>query len=113
LRNDLSSYDQITPVLDKILDTFWQRLTKANNFGRTLTLKLKTSDFQVLTRSLSKDYYLTQQAEIRTLAHQLLEENIGEFEKIRLIGLSASNLQKQALESGLGTQLEFDFDIDA
>ena len=113
LRDDLSTYDQIMPVLDKILDTFWQRLTKANNFGRTLTLKLKTSDFQLLTRSLSKDYYITQQDEIRTLAYQLLEENLGEFEKIRLIGLSASNLQKQASESGLGTQLEFDFDADS
>lgn len=113
LRDDLSSYDQISRVLDKILTTFWQRLTKANNFGRTLTLKLKTSDFKVLTRSLSKDYYITQQDEIRTLAYQLLEENIGEFEKIRLIGLSATNLQKRASESGLGTQLEFDFDAES
>lgn len=110
LRDNLSTYDQIVPVLDKIILTFWERLKKANNFGRTLTLKLKTSDFQILTRSLSKEYYLQEQEEIRELAYQLLEENLGEFEEIRLIGLAASNLQKQALEAGLGTQLEFDFD---
>lgn len=110
LRDNLSTYDQITPVLDTIITTFWERLLKNDNFGRTLTLKLKTSDFQSLTRSVSKEHYLDNQKEIRALAYQLLEENIGEFEEIRLIGLAASNLQKQALESGLGTQLKFDFD---
>ncbi|MGH1338517.1 MAG: DNA polymerase IV [Aureispira sp.] len=112
LRDDLSTYEEITPILDKIIVTFWERLTKANNFGRTLTLKLKTSAFQILTRSISKEYYITQQDEIQDLAYQLLEQNIGEFEAIRLIGLTTSNLQKQALESGLGTQLEFDFEAE-
>ncbi len=109
LRDDLSSYDQISAVLEPILGTFWERLVNNDNFGRTLTLKLKTSDFQVLTRSVSKEYFICQQAEIKELAYQLLEENMGEFESIRLIGLAASNLQKQALESGLGRQLRFDF----
>lgn len=109
---DLSSFDKIIAVLDPIVDTFYKRLQNADNFGRTITLKLKTSDFQTLTRSLSKDYYITKLDEIRAIAHALLEENMNSFSKIRLIGLAASNLQKQKLLPGVGLQLKFDFDED-
>ena len=34
-------------------------------------------------------------AEIRAIAIQLLESNMGAFEKIRLIGLTASNLEDE------------------
>lgn len=110
LRNDLENFDEIVAVLDPIVDKFYERLQNANNFGRTITLKLKTSDFQTMTRSLSKDYYITNINEIRSLAHELLKENIDDFEKIRLIGLTASNLQQQQFIPGVGLQLKFDFD---
>ena len=107
---DLSSYDEIVGILEPILQQFYERLTKADNFGRTLTLKLKTSDFQVMTRSLSKQYYIKDLDEIRSLALELLQDNIDSFEKIRLIGITASNLEKQKPLPGIGYQLEFDFE---
>ncbi len=105
---DLENYDEIVPVLDNIIDKFFERLSKANNFGRTLTLKLKTSDFQILTRSVSKDYFIKSKSEIDILAKQLLKDNMLAFDKIRLVGLTASNLEKeQAARSN--EQLEFDW----
>ena len=107
--NDLENFDEILPVLLKIIDKFYERLRKADNFGRTLTLKLKTSEFQILTRSLSKEYYIKDKSEITKLAIRLLKENIYAFDKIRLIGLTASNLEKEEAEGGEG-QLKFEWE---
>ena len=109
-RDDLSSYEDIVAVLEPIILKFYERLRAANNFGRTITLKLKTSDFQIMTRSISKDYFVVELDDIRTIAHDLLKENMDSFEKIRLIGLTASNLQKKGTIPGIGYQLKFDFD---
>lgn len=109
LSDDLSNLADIAPILDELIDRFYERLQKANNYGRTLTLKLKTANFQILTRSCSKAYYLTQIEEIRQLAQQLLRENAHEFEQIRLLGIATSNLQEQERATGLGRQLVFDF----
>ncbi len=108
LNEDLEELDQITPVLERIVEKFFERLNSANNFGRTISLKLKTSDFRIITRSLSKDYHIREKSEIKQLAIELLEQNINEFEKIRLIGLSASNLEKES-QTLQDYQLSFDW----
>jgi len=98
LEEDLAHLDEIEPILLNIIEKFCERLKRADNYGRTLTLKLKTSDFQTLTRSLSKDYYIKDKDEITLLAMKLMEENEKAFDKIRLIGLTASNLEKEQQE---------------
>ena len=95
LNEDMSSVEEIAPVLQKIIDEFYNRLTRAQNFGRTITLKLKTSDFESITRSHSKKYFVKDKEEIHQIAFTLLEENKNSFKKIRLIGLTASKLEKE------------------
>ena len=109
LEHDLSTLDEIQPVLLTIVDKFYERLKKADNFGRTITLKLKTSDFKTITRSNSKDYYIKEKPEIRSVAMMLMTENKDAFERIRLIGLTASNLEKEREES-VDNQLSFEWD---
>ena len=109
LEHDLSTLEEITPVLDRIIDKFYERLQAADNFGRTLTLKLKTSEFQIITRSKSMDFFIKDKSEISSMAFELLEENIDAFDRIRLIGLTASNLEKEKNEIDDG-QLAFDWD---
>ena len=108
LEKDLSTYEEITPILLDIIDKFFVRLTKANNFGRTITLKIKTSEFQTMTRSKSSDTYVNDKQEISKIAFGLLEENINAFESIRLIGLTASNLEKEK-EDVVDQQLKFNW----
>ncbi|MDC0230723.1 DNA polymerase IV [Aureispira] len=109
-REDLSTFDEILEILEPIVLKFYERLQKADGFGRTITLKLKTSAFETMTRSLSKSYLITDIDEIRNIAHALLEDNIDSFEKIRLIGLTSSNLRNSGESSSIGYQLKFDFD---
>lgn len=109
LQKDLSNLEEIEPILLDIIDKFCYRLAKANNYGRTLTLKLKTSDFKTITRSTSKRYYIKDEEEIKNMALQLMEANEDAFDKIRLIGLTASNLEKEQAEKE-STQLSFEWD---
>jgi len=106
LNGDLGELDEIIPQLNEIIDKFYERLKKANNFGRTISLKLKTSEFVNITRGITKDYFIKDKEEIKKLAIELLENNFDTFEKIRLIGLTASNLEN---EKSNDYQLSFDW----
>jgi len=86
--------------LDRIIEKFFIRLQKADNFGRTITLKLKTNEFKTITRSKSEDYYILEKGKIKEIAYQLLEQAMDDFEAIRLIGLTASKLQSEEEEDG-------------
>ncbi len=98
-RNDLSSKQEIETVINEIADKFFLRLQKNNNYGRTITLKLKSSDFKIITRSRSRNYHVKDYKEIQSIAQQLFEENEKSVDKIRLIGLTASNLEKESSDA--------------
>lgn len=105
---DYEGFEDILPELMKILEEFYQRLLRADNFGRTLTLKVKTNDFKTLTRSHSREYYIREKDELIEIATMLLDQNIATFESIRLIGLSASNLEKEEIDKTTQLSLEFE-----
>jgi len=93
--NNLTTKQEIQSVINDIAEKFFLRLQKNNNYGRTITLKLKSSDFKIITRSKSKNYHIKDYKEIESIAQQLFEENENSVDKIRLIGLTASNLESE------------------
>ena len=107
LETDIREFEEIGPFLYNIIDKFYERLTKANNFGRTITLKLKTGDFKNITRSHSKNYYIKDKKEITACAFKLLKDNMDSFESIRLIGLTASNLESE--QEAADGQMKFEW----
>ena len=69
-----------------------RRLKKANFQGRTLTLKIKYSDFTQATRSKTSPTLLQTKEQILPLAKQLLQEvTIDSEHPIRLMGLTVSH----------------------
>ncbi len=112
LSENVATLADIKPLLSGIVEKFCERLQKADNYGRTITLKLKTHDFQSLTRSFTQAQYIKSPKAIQTIAQRLLAENQADFDSIRLIGLTASNLQKELLDNKYGIQLEIDFEED-
>lgn len=94
LAQDAAGIEEVKPHLEKVLEKFFLRLDRSGEYGRTLTLKLKTHDFIVLTRSRSFGHHLSDHDEIRMIAYALLEENKDAFTKIRLIGLTTSNFKR-------------------
>lgn len=90
---DILSVPELLERLEKISRIIARDLQKRNLKGRTLTLKVKYDDFRQITRSQSVNAALSEYTEIFNMGRELLlEKTEAGRRKIRLLGLSFSNL---------------------
>jgi DNA polymerase-4 len=94
--------DKLLPLVERVYKT----MKKKENFGRTITLKMKSTDFQIATRSKSFPREITSLDELKQVALELLSRHYHELGALRLIGFSVSNLRHD--RGGEGIQLELD-----
>lgn len=93
-----------------IIETVFNYMVKHDNFGRTVTLKIKTPAFKIISRSRSFGGEIRALEVLQQTSFELLEASRHEFEAVRLLGISVSNLEREG--AGEGVQLEFDFGDD-
>lgn len=105
--NDLHTLGQMKEALEPIVGSVFRYMKQKQNFGRTITLKMKTPDFQIHTRSRTYNGELRQLDLLRQAVFELLESNWEEVGAVRLLGISVSNLLRE--QFGEGIQLELDF----
>ncbi len=96
---DISSGAQLRETLENIVDIVWERVENSARGevatrGRTLTLKLKFTDFQIMTRAKSVTHWIEDKGEFAQMARTLLEEVLPLPMPIRLMGLTLSNLDR-------------------
>ncbi|MBT1280203.1 DNA polymerase IV [Thermoanaerobacter sp. CM-CNRG TB177] len=72
-------------------DIISEELFRAGLYARTVTVKMKTSDFAIHTKSKTLNKYIRLSEDIYNVAYEIIE-NIKLDQYIRLIGLSVSNL---------------------
>ncbi|MFT6053484.1 MAG: DNA polymerase-4 [Roseivirga sp.] len=110
---DLIEIEDMKMALAPILQTIFNRLEKAETFGKTLTLKVKFMDFTQITRSITKEEPMTDPDLFKTLSFQLLEQiQWSDFPKgVRLLGLTNSNFgtDEEDKPSQVGYQLTIEF----
>ena len=87
---DLSNKDLIRKDMIATAEDLLRRLKKSGFRGRTLSLKVKYSSFEQVTRSKTILSELNQLDQILNLANELLNQ-IELKESIRLLGLTVSN----------------------
>lgn len=88
---DIKDLEKIKEELFIICKKIEKRLAIHRQKGRTLTLKIKYSDFQTITRSLTQNYYIHDFQRIYDTVLTLLEK-LGEPEQpVRLLGVTVSN----------------------
>jgi len=109
--NDLVKMDEMKERLLLISEKVHEHMRKKQISGKTLTLKIKSSDFKISTRSKTLGQPIRLQREIAQVAFELLEENWSQIDRVRLLGISISNLEGHIPGTG-GVQLSFDFDAD-
>ncbi|MGY8915003.1 MAG: DinB/UmuC family translesion DNA polymerase, partial [Flavobacteriales bacterium] len=89
-----------------------KRLKKSNIAGKTVTLKIKFSDFSLQTRSKTLPFFVADQSLILETTKELLYQEKLE-NSVRLLGISLSNLnteKKEKLQDEvISVQLQFDF----
>jgi len=95
---DLMADAALREALEGIIESVWQRIEKAGVTGRTVTLKVKYSDFRQITRSKSSEQHVTEKAEFAAIAHELLEQVLPVTLGVRLLGLTLSGLGEAELE---------------
>lgn len=94
-QEDLSAPDELREAMDRIVDILWERIENAEAVGRTVTMKLKYSDFAIVSRATTLHRPVTDKAELRVLGHGLLDAVLPLPRPIRLMGLTLSKLDSE------------------
>ncbi|MEE3243301.1 MAG: DNA polymerase IV [Bacteroidota bacterium] len=100
--------------LENIAEEIERRLKKSNVAGKTVTLKIKYSDFTLKTRSKTLQYYIRSKEVIYETAKELLYQEKME-NSVRLLGITLANLntedkrEKPAEKKEIAVQLKFEF----
>ena len=89
---DLTDGDALLAELDRISRTVWRRIAEKEIKGRTVTLKVKFRDFQIVTRAKSLERNIAGREEFLELGSALLRNMLPVGKGIRLLGLTLSNL---------------------
>ncbi|WP_255813989.1 DNA polymerase IV [Acidaminobacter sp. JC074] len=97
LREDTDDVKELKGYLSGFAEKIEKSLTKKHVSVKTVTIKLKTHDFQLHTRSKTLTYFIYKYKDIEQVAHDLLDEYQLET-KVRLIGLTVSNFEDREQE---------------
>ncbi|MGB5238893.1 MAG: DNA polymerase IV [Flavobacteriaceae bacterium] len=109
---NLSSEIFMIDKLEYIAQELESRMNKPGIAGKTVTLKIKYSDFSLHTRSKTLPYYISDKDLILEIARELLLQESLE-NSVRLLGITLSNLNTEKVEKEeeqeITIQLKFDF----
>ncbi len=109
---NISSEIFMIKKLEDIAKEVEKRLKKSKVAGKTVTLKIKYSDFTLQTRSKTLPYYISDKNVMVETVKELLYQSTMK-NSVRLLGISLSNLNnnkgKPAKEKVVAVQLKFDF----
>jgi len=86
---DLTDYDALAAELQPLIEKVWRHCETTGARGRTATLKVKFSDFELITRSRSVNL-IDDASSLSGLALELLKLLMPPKKAIRLIGISVS-----------------------
>ncbi|GGW57919.1 DNA polymerase-4 [Winogradskyella epiphytica] len=109
---NLSSEIFMIEKLEHIAEEVSKRLLKSKVAGKTVTLKIKYSDFTLQTRSKTLPYFVSDKNVLLETAKDLLyQEKLNN--SVRLLGISLSNLNTDSKVSkakdAVSVQLKFEF----
>lgn len=96
MAEDITMQSQMVIELYHLVLELERRIAKAGFKGKTLTLKIKYSDFKIINRGMTAGKFLTRKADILPLAKELLKKvDYSAARPVRLVGLSVSNPPQQ------------------
>lgn len=107
---NLTSEIYMLEKLERIAEELEKRLKRSKVSGKTITLKIKYSDFSIQTRSKTLPYFVKNKSILLETSKELLfQDKI--YDSVRLLGISLSNLntQKKEPEQVVDVQLKLEF----
>src|SRR5438132_1771385 len=89
---DLTSFDEMRVELGPLVDKVWQYCDSTGVRGRTVTLKIKFADFQIIARRRSRVEPISDRSMLASISAELLAAQFPMRKGVRLIGVSLSSL---------------------
>ena len=85
---------ELEPMIRKLAEHTWAASRKESRIARTVVLKLKTSEFKILTRSHTPNSPPSSCEELTNIALSLRERvGLGPHQRFRLVGVGLSNFR--------------------
>ncbi len=105
---DLTTFEAMVEGLDPAIRSVWEHCGGTDAMGRTVTVKIKYSDFRQVTRSRTLPHGIADDAELRAVGLELLRSVLPLERSIRLLGISVSNFTANDMEPSPDQQLSLD-----
>ncbi len=94
-----------------LAEKVFQRLEDKGLLAKTVTLKVKYSDFQQVTRAMSSELMISELSRMQSMLAELLLRTQAAEKAVRLVGVTASGLVNKA-DADTKKQLEINLDIN-
>lgn len=107
LNHDTSDPQKINTILEELAFNIEQSLTKLQLCSSTVTLKVRYSDFTTITRSITKKHPIYTKKDILFTIPKLLQSTDVGIIKVRLLGITVSNLNKLDRQLPIQRKLPF------
>jgi DNA polymerase-4 len=87
--------EETEPMIRRLAEKLWSASRKESRIARTVVLKLKTSEFKILTRSHTPESPPPSCEELTEIALKLRERvDLGPRQRYRLVGIGLSNFRE-------------------
>ena len=95
------------PMIRRLAEKLWSASRKESRIARTVVLKLKTSEFKILTRSHTPSVPPSSCEELTAIALKLRERvDLGPRQRYRLVGVGVSNFREAEEATGQAALFE-------
>jgi DNA polymerase-4 len=101
--SDLTEFEVMAAELQPLIDKVWRHCEENGSRGRTVTLKVKFNDFEIITRSKSVPVAVSSRSDLERLSIALLQDEMPVPKPVRLLGVSLSSLE---IENEVTPQLD-------
>ena len=105
-KHDIHDTSLLLEHLNTLAQTVFNNLESQQFIAKTITLKIKYTNFKAVTRSYSSTKSFIELSQMSTILTELLSRTDAGHQGIRLVGISASGLVKQQAHKQ-SDQLEF------
>jgi len=109
---DLDTLASMERTLAELARELARRLEKEDTAGKTVTLKLRYDSFETITRSQTQRTYVAKAKTLYSLARTMLVACGAHERRVRLLGITVSNLDNLPPEPGREIQLPLPFGED-
>jgi DNA polymerase-4 len=88
--SDLTDFDAMAAELQPLIDKVWRHCEDKGSRGRTVTLKVKFADFELISRSRTVSGKIGSRGELQAASAALLRALFPLNKAVRLLGVSIS-----------------------